>query len=571
MPDRDWLVLTALISPVAGVVLQRACVGRTGPRWGDGLAWAGVMIAAAASAVLAFTADSAVQTESAWTWFSFATASPRHVVWQLNSEDPLALWVVMVAAIGTPGRRSRTGSSSDAAWTAWLVTATGGLVFASGGVSSLVAWGLFAILPLLGTVTDIDDTALLRCMGRAGLWGIGLLVSALILALISGMDWPDRSLESHPIPPYVGGLVLLGILGRSGLFPASGWMAGVSVWRGARGGLLLVTLMVSGVILLHKLGRGLNTDVARDLAVGLGTLSAAAGAFVAWGQQGLACRVASLVAAQLALLVVGLGSGMPNWHFVLGLCGTGLAAALLWEDSLPSTSSLWSRGLATLSLVGVLPFTGGWIFFECLHATLQVVSTGAGTMESGRPRWEIPLGIGIAQFLSAASAAPLLRLSRSGSRSQVQTEWGLVVMLAAVSMSLGGLAVSTSTAAGLRFLGLGMGLSLLGGLAGWGWDRHFLTGRSPAGWVEPLERLSENWLHVDSVADQATRLPRGLIRSAATASPARLEKMWESLFLWISRGIHDVVESLQHARGGFVVGTFLLGTMVFLLALLWVT
>ena len=119
--------------------------------------------------------------------------------------------------------------------------------------------------------------------------------------------------ENNPaLLGFIGCLLVLSVLGRSGLFPCFGWHRDAAAWsRPIWAMVYLVGYVPTAAWLLfrvHPLVAASNESLA--LLSGLSTLGAVLGAFVACGQRPQRSELAFLVTAQLGVVYAALAGGL---------------------------------------------------------------------------------------------------------------------------------------------------------------------------------------------------------------------------------------------------------------------
>jgi NADH:ubiquinone oxidoreductase subunit 5 (subunit L)/multisubunit Na+/H+ antiporter MnhA subunit len=397
-------------------------------------------------------------------WLDSTGRNGLRVDWGLHADFTAAIWLAVVsglAGITTWFSRSKFADASEARFavaTAFVLASTIGLVTSSGLVQMLTCWTAISLTTFVAVGCSSPRGTALQGMRRAVQAGLaGDLLLMLIVVVIGRTVGSDSFVdvtstaglarlgtENPALPRLIGCLLVLGILGRCGLFPCFGWHHAADAWDG-RQCLLIYGIghVPSAVWLLIKCQPILtSSEVPLGLMGGLGTLGAVVGAFVACGQAEPRRRLAYLLASQTGIMLAALGSGHDAavatvaWH----QCGLSLATLVLFigVESLPTIGVCFGNKsrlqhlavwCAALSVAGVFPCCGGWTqpgFAEfnahpmSSHEITEIITDqrddGADAMHPDNrstsrmqtpepPRWGWIIGLWLTQGLTAYAVA----------------------------------------------------------------------------------------------------------------------------------------------------------------------
>ncbi len=261
------------------------------------------------------------------------------------------------------------------------------LVMSNSLVQLLVCWGAVSLATwqLVGwTSRETDGSSAIRRAITTGFCADGMLVLAVLLMGITCQTFViDRIVsaeglaalgEHNPaLPGFIGCLLVLSVLGRSGLFPCFGWHAGASTWdRPVWAMIYLVGYVPAAVWLLLRFQPLIaSADAPLALLGGLSTLAAVLGAFVACGQAHPRSASAFLVTSQIGVAYAALAGGLfdaESWRawslgateaaplandvgrVVLGQVAVFIGTAFVWRRS-RSTAAYFARDAWYQSLV----------------------------------------------------------------------------------------------------------------------------------------------------------------------------------------------------------------------------
>lgn len=200
------------------------------------------------------------------------------------------------------------------------------LMLSTSFVQMLFCWGAISLATwlMVGWVSKTDAASLaIRKTVVTGLATDGFLVLAVLLMVatcgtfaidevlsVEGLE--KLGYRSPALPGFIGCLLVLGVLGRSGLFPCFGWHHGAAKWdRPVWRMIYLVGYVPSAVWLLFRFQPLLAaSDVSLSMLGGLSTLAAVLSAFVACGQVELRSANAFLVTAQIGVAFTALSAGL---------------------------------------------------------------------------------------------------------------------------------------------------------------------------------------------------------------------------------------------------------------------
>ncbi len=578
------------------------------------------------------------------TWLDLTGLRRLHVDWGLQADQSAAIWIAVLSGLAwltvvlSNQEADDDSATAFAITTALVLAATIGFVLSSGIVQMLTCWTALSLTTLLMAGWSSRAGASVQGMRRAvqaGLPGdILLLWPALWMAQAGGLtSFADISSTeglarlgagNPALPGVIGCLLVLGVLGRCGLFPCFGWHHEASAWD-ARVCIVVygIGFVPSAVWLLLKCYPLLATfDVPLTLLGGLGTLGAVVGAFVACGQDDRHRRLAYLLAAQTGVLLAGLGSGLNAsvGACVIHQCSVSVAAFVLFagsrHGSAAANHSRAAAWCAALSLAGLIPFSGGWSQQGLIELNMHPVSwTSTSTAESHSPavntesaaaqprvsdsldilpdqsvpHWGWICGLWLAQGLSAYAAiraiGPDAARATDSTRSPVSlsppraADW--LVNSAAVFLLIGGpcgwllglVSFPNSPDALLR-IAIGQSAAIAGLLAGWQAERAAKSANGlarPTNRWEFLARLSRQRLYVDDVVRQILTGPRALAQLVSGwLGPSVVDRCWTGMIVRNAAWLGTQVETLHVERADFYVATIILGTVTLLLTLVLV-
>ncbi len=584
------------------------------------------------------------------TWLELTGLRRLHIDWGLQADQSAAIWIAVLSGLAwltvvlSNHEADDNSATAFAITTALVLAATIGFVLSSGIVQMLTCWTALSLTTLLMAGWSSRTGASVQWMRRAvqaGLPGdILLLWAALWMAQAGGLtSFADitsseglaRLGAGNPaLPGVIGCLLVLGVLGRCGLFPCFGWHHEASAWD-ARVCVVVygIGLVPSAVWMMLKSHPLLTTsEVPLTLLGGLGTLGAVLGAFVACGQDDRNCRLAYLLAAQTGVLLAGLGSGLNAsvGACVIHQCSISVAAFVLFAGSrhgiAAANHSRAAAWCAALSLAGLIPFSGGWSQQGLIELNMHPVSwtsesesTSASRSESHSPaentesdaaqppvsdssemlpdqsvpHWGWICGLWLAQGLSAYAAIRAIgpnagRATDStrppvGSSPPRAVNWR--VNSAAVFLLIGGpcgwllgLVRFPNSPDALLRIAIGQSAAIVGLLAGWQAQRasKSVDGLTrPTNRWESLVRLSRQRLYVDHVVRQILSGPMTLVYFVGDwLGPAVMDRVWTGMIVRNAAWLGAQVETLHVERADFYIATVVLGTVTLLLTLVLV-
>jgi len=339
-----WLVLCTVGLPLIGVLtalLLLAC-GRSGRENGDATVSACLqftMFAACCSALLllallsgAFGARPEMALWRVGTVVELQGPRPLRMEWAFRVDLLTAAWIAALNGLGglvLATARSGTNVKPRAALavTVGLLNSAATMLVVSNSLSQLlVCWGAVSLATwqLVGwTSRETYGLSAIRRAITTGFCADGMLVLAvLLMGLTCQTSVIDRIVsaeglaalgENNPaLPGFIGCLLVLSALGRSGLFPCFGWHAGASTWdRPVWVMIYLVGYVPAAVWLLLRFQPLIvSADAPLALLGGLSTLAAVLGAFVACGQAHPRSASAFLVTSQIGVVYAALAAGL---------------------------------------------------------------------------------------------------------------------------------------------------------------------------------------------------------------------------------------------------------------------
>ena len=336
----SWLVLLVVSLPIVGVLsaisllawrTDRGEVATACVRFGMLASFvASLLLVAVLAGAFGSQLDQAVWRMG--TALKLSGPRPVRIEWAWRADALAAGWATALSGLAwltiSSSRRDERGMPRVAlALTAGMLhVAVVALVLSAGLVQMLFCWGAISLTTWLmvgwASATDAASRAIRRTIAT-GLATEGLLILAvLLISVTSGSliiddvlsaDGLARLGQRNPaLPGFVGCLLVLSVLGRSGLFPCFGWHHGAAAWDGAVWSMIyLVGYVPSAVCLLFRFQPLLAaSDVSLPMLGGLSTLAAVLGAFVACGQAEPRSAKGFLVTAQIGVVFAALSSGL---------------------------------------------------------------------------------------------------------------------------------------------------------------------------------------------------------------------------------------------------------------------
>ena len=634
----EWLMVLSVVGPLLGAVVGLVLI--IGPqlrRMASIAASLGIacsFLSATGLASILGRADTASWRLGRW----LELTGPRHlqIEWGLRIDQSTAIWVAALSGLAgmTVAFSRRLGESTSfsarsqqefpaefSVTTALMLAATVGFVLSSSLVQMLACWTVLPLTTLVMVGWSSPRNAPVQGMRRAvqaGLPGDILLFWAVLwIGQVAGLNSIDdvstaegltRLGAGNPaLPGVIGCLMVLGILGRCGLFPCFGWHHEAAAWDSR------VCIVVYGIgyvpsalWLLFKCHPLLTTaEAPLSLLGGLGTLAAVLGAFVACGQDVPFRRLAYLLSSQAGIMLAALGSGRSEAVplSVLHQCSLSIAAFVLFASprEVIATGSYRRAAAwcAAFSVAGLVPLSGGWSQQNLIelnaHPIVWTAESPADEAESGNPmaasalvlqesapHWGWICGMWLAQGLSAYAVVGTVRSNANGETGSNRRATGIdqvhlpewTVILAALLLLVGGpcgwllgfVSFPHSFDALARF-GIGQSVAVAGLIAGWRAQRATSSNR----W-ESITRLSQQRLYVDLIVERLS-WPRMLAQNLANRGlgPAIIDRAWAAMIVRLAAWLGLHVESLQVERTDFYVATILLGTATLLLTLILVS
>lgn len=519
-------------------------------------------------------------------WLELSRNIPSRCDWILVADQSTACWLMLTSVLAVvlqivpESDHPRVKPPDNSVATAFALAAGAGFAVSGNLFQLLICWtalGLIVFVMLVQSGTSnshrilpayrtAENTTADSSFGygkfpqlmKYGLWAdLALLGAVLLLERGSGSDQISTSIspdglaqlgKGNPgLPGFAGSLLVLSLLGRTGLFPCFGWHSGAAMWNTReRIAVYSVWSVPSGTWLLIKFQPLLiSTETSLILLGSLGALAALAGSFVACGQQRIESVIGYVISSQTALIMLALGSGQSHavwvgqWHLFFT---TGTATCLLL--SLKIESLRRARWVAAAALSGLIPLAS-WAPAEFVEFNLhpmtwlspiQEVEQGAAhdpavpvahrdatiELQPGPPRWACVCGIGIAQGLAAYALAkslpsgrsedssignmgsPVLRVNRL--ESCLAAAVGLMMLLAGMGgCALGLISVPVSPPEWIR-LGILQGIVWTGfglGIHSRSPSDSYETDNSASG--TSFSRLCRNGLYMDEVINLAQR------------------------------------------------------------------
>ena len=336
----SWLVLLVVSLPTVAVLTAAALITRRENR--DETATACIRFGMLSSfiaalllvAVLGGTLSSPLEA-AVWrvgTSFELSGPRPLRVEWAWRADVLAAGWSAALSGLAwltlAAARRDERGSPRVAlAVTAGLLhVAVVALVSSASLVQMLFCWGAISVATwlMVGWVSKNDAAShAMRKTILTGLTTEGLLVLAVLLMSVTcgtfviadvlSVEGLEKLGQHTPaLPGFIGCLLVLSVLGRSGLFPCFGWHHEAAAWdRPVWTMIYLVGYVPSAVWLLFRFQPLVaSSDVSLTLLGGLSTLGAVLGAFVACGQVEPRSARAFLVTSQVGVVFAALSSGL---------------------------------------------------------------------------------------------------------------------------------------------------------------------------------------------------------------------------------------------------------------------
>ena len=266
------------------------------------------------------------------TAFELSGPRPLRVEWSWRADAFAAGWDAALSGLAwltlSASRRDERGSPRVAlAVTAGMLhVAVVAFVLSANLVQMLFCWGAISLTTWLmvgwASKSDVASHAIRRTI-LTSLATEGLLVLAvLLMSVVCGTLAIDSVLSAEglaklgqrtpALPGFIGCLLVLSVLGRSGLFPCFGWHHGAAAWdRPVWTMIYLVGYVPSAVWLLFRFQPLVaSSDVSLTMLGGLSTLGAVLGAFVACGQAEPRSARAFLVTAQIGVVFAALSAGL---------------------------------------------------------------------------------------------------------------------------------------------------------------------------------------------------------------------------------------------------------------------
>ena len=403
-----WLVLCTVGLPLIGVLtaLLLLANGRSGRENGDTTASACVqftMFAASCSALLliallsgAFGARIEMALWRVGTVLELEGPRPLRMEWAFRMDLFSAAWIAALNGLsGLVLVAARRGISvkprAALAVTVGLLNSAATMLVVSNSLAQLlVCWGAVSLATwqLVGwTSRETDGSSAIRRAITTGFCADGMLVLAVLLMgitchtsvidrIVSAEGLAALGEHNPALPGFIGCLLVLSVLGRSGLFPSFGWHAGASAWdRPVWAMIYLVGYVPAAVWLLLRFQPLIaSADAPLALLGGLSTLAAVLGAFVACGQAHPRSASAFLVTSQIGVAYAALAGGLfdaESWQgwslgateaaplandvgrVVLGQVAVLIGTAFVWRRSRStaaySARDAWYQPLVQLS------------------------------------------------------------------------------------------------------------------------------------------------------------------------------------------------------------------------------
>ncbi len=415
-----WLVLFTVGLPMSGVLTALLLLARrqSGRENVDSTAAAFVrftMLAACGSALLLMALLSGafgVQTETAFwrvgTVLELAGPRPLRMEWAGGMNLFSAGWVAALNGLSglvlATARRDTIGRPRAAlAVTVGLLNCAATMLVVSNTLAPmLVCWGAVSLATwqMVGWTSRDGESSRnaifpredggLSAIRRAiatGMFADGLLVLAVLLMgstchtltiddIVSAEGLATLGEHNPALPGFIGCLLVLSVLGRSGLFPCFGWHAGAATWNRPVWTMIYLVGYIPAAVWLLLRFQPLIVSAETPLALlgGLSTLAAVLGAFVACGQTHPRSVSAFLVTSQIGVVYAALAAGLfaaESWRawslglpeaaplandvgrVVLGQLAVFIGTAVVWSRSRPTTANsareAWYQPLAQLS------------------------------------------------------------------------------------------------------------------------------------------------------------------------------------------------------------------------------
>lgn len=342
----SWLVLALVSLPALGVLMalalrasasSRAQVVAAFVRWGIFACFIASM------ALLAILSGSLGTTQATATWslgtaWSFDGPTPLRVDWAWQVNLFSAGWIAVLSGLtwlaltSVPHNADGSDRGARDIATGLLLIAAVSLVLSVELVPMLFCWGAISLATSVLTAVDSNSEESSRANRRMILTGLcsdGLLVLAVLLMCTTcGTTVIDNVLSSDglaklaqrtpALPGFIGCLLVLGVLGRGGLFPCFGWHVAASGWNRTTWTMVYVAGYVPSMlwILIRFQPLIARYEVSLSLLGGLGTLGAVLGSFVACGQREQRVAWAYLVTSQFGVVMAALSSGLFDVAFL---------------------------------------------------------------------------------------------------------------------------------------------------------------------------------------------------------------------------------------------------------------
>ena len=399
-----WLVLFVVSLPIVGVLSAVTLIAWREDRGEAATACVrfGMLASFLASlllvAVLAGAFGSQLD-QAVWrlgTAWELSGPRPLRIEWAWRADALAAGWAAALSGLAwltmSSARRDERGKPrvALAVLAGMLHVAAVALVLSAGLVQMLFCWGAISLTTWLMVGWASPNEAASHAIRKTILTGLateGLLILAVLLVSVtSGSLVIDDVLsveglaklgQRNPaLPGFIGCLLVLSVLGRSGLFPCFGWHHGAATWDEAVWSMIyLVGYVPSAVWLLFRF-QPLVAASSESLSMlgGLGTLGAVLGAFVACGQAESRSARSFLVTAQIGVVFAALSSGLFDvqtlraiWlgateaaprasdvgRVLIGQFAVIVGVFVVWQASCSKSSSVakeaWYQPLAQLS------------------------------------------------------------------------------------------------------------------------------------------------------------------------------------------------------------------------------
>ena len=335
-----WLVLFVVSLPFVGVLCAVALAARREDRgeFATACVRCGMLASFIVSLVLLAVLGCAVRSsldQAVWrmgTALELSGPRPLRIEWAWHADALAAGWTAALSGLAwltiSSARRDERGRPrvALAVLAGMLHVAVVALVLSAGLVQMLFCWGAISLTTWLMVGWVSATAAASHAVRRTILTGLAtdgfLILAVLLMSVTSGTLVIDDVLsvdglamlgQRNPaLPGFIGCLLVLSALGRSGLFPCFGWHHGAAAWDQAVWSMIyLVGYVPSAVWLLFRF-QPLVAASSESLTMlgGLATLGAVLGAFVACGQAQPRSARSFLVSAQIGVVFVALSSGL---------------------------------------------------------------------------------------------------------------------------------------------------------------------------------------------------------------------------------------------------------------------